>query len=372
MKTITLLMALCFNAAFFALQAQDIKIYVSDAAGFNTGPWFIFQYDEDGSNPVTYIDEELGWPQDIIFRPADNRVWVSNLLTNKITIYAGSTGEYLGDFATVAGGPTRMKIGSDGLLYVLQWSNTNNKVLRFELDGTFVDEFTSVGVVQSIGMDWDSSGNLYVSSFGDATVRKFDPDGNDMGLIITTQLTGPTNLWIDDNDHIFVVDWQAGDVEEFDENGNHIGTFITGLGQPEGVDFRDNGNILLGNGTTAQVKEYLADGTFVANTVPSGSGGLVQPNAVVLFDRSTLSVPESELNQILVTPTLGDEFHLNPQIASQYQQLQLFNIQGAQLQNINTSKQHTIQAKNLSEGVYFIVGVSNGRKAVQRIVVKKR
>ncbi len=70
-----------------------------------------------------------------------------------------------------------MKIGADSLLYVLQWSG-NGKVRRYELDGTFVDDFTSVGVTQSIGIDWDNDGNLYVSSYGGDNVRKFDTNGN--------------------------------------------------------------------------------------------------------------------------------------------------------------------------------------------------
>ena len=33
-------------------------------------------------------------------------------------------GVYIEDFATGIGGPTRMKIGADSLLYVLQWGET--------------------------------------------------------------------------------------------------------------------------------------------------------------------------------------------------------------------------------------------------------
>jgi len=54
-------------------------------------------------------------------------VLISNLNTGRITKYNSSTGEYIGDFATGIAGPTRMKIGADSLLYVLQWSG-NGKV----------------------------------------------------------------------------------------------------------------------------------------------------------------------------------------------------------------------------------------------------
>ena len=96
---------------------------------------------------------------------------ISNLNTGRITKYNSTTGEFIGDFATGIGGPTRMKIGADSLLYVLQWAG-NGKVKRYQLDGTFVDDFTSVGVPQSIGIDWDNDGNLYVSSYGADNVQE--------------------------------------------------------------------------------------------------------------------------------------------------------------------------------------------------------
>lgn len=102
--------------------------------------------------------------------------------TGSITKYNSTTGDYIENFATGIAGPTRMKIGTDSLLYVLQWSG-NGKVKRYQLDGTFVDEFTSVGVPQSIGIDWDNNGNLYVSSYSGDNVRKFDANGNDLGLL---------------------------------------------------------------------------------------------------------------------------------------------------------------------------------------------
>lgn len=81
-----------------------------------------------------------------------------------------------------------MKIGPDNLLYVLQW-NGNGRVKRYQLDGTSMGDFTNASVNQSIGLDWDSSGNLYVSSYNGDSVRKFDSNGNDAGLFINTSGT---------------------------------------------------------------------------------------------------------------------------------------------------------------------------------------
>ena len=129
LHTLAILLAITFTTS---IQAQDLKIYVSDAENFAPNTGKILQYDIDGSNPITFIDEELSWPQDIVFLADQNVVLISNLNSNKITKHNAVTGAYIEDFALVAGGPTRMKIGSDNLLYVLQWSATDNKVLRFQ------------------------------------------------------------------------------------------------------------------------------------------------------------------------------------------------------------------------------------------------
>ena len=199
-----LLHVISFLLLTLNLVGQTTEIYVSDAGNFNNPPWQILKFDENGENPEVFIDSNLAWPQDIIFLDDQGLVLISNLNTNQITKYNLASGGYLGNFAAGISGPTRMKIGDDSLLYVLQWSG-DGKVRRYQLNGTFVDDFTSVGVSQSIGVDWDSTGNLYVSSFNGNNVRKFDSNGNDMGLFINSNLQGPTNIWFDDNGDLLVL-----------------------------------------------------------------------------------------------------------------------------------------------------------------------
>lgn len=258
-------------------------IYVSDAGKFESPPWQILKYDENGNNPKVFISTNLAWPQDIVFLENTEVVLISNLNSGLINRHNATTGAFIDNFAIGNSGPTRMKIGSDNLLYVLQWGG-NGLVLRYELDGTFVDEFTKVGVTQSIGLDWDSNGNLYVSSFQNGQIRKFDTSGNDLGLFVNSNLEGPTNIWFDRNGDLLVNDWSGGVVAKFDSNGNFITNSITGLSQVEGIDFFPNGSFILGNGGTAAVKLYDSNGIFVEDLVSSNSGGLIRPNAVVIRD----------------------------------------------------------------------------------------
>ncbi len=264
--------------------APRTEIYVSDAGNVGNPPYQILKFDENGENPKIFTNQNLNWPQDILFMEGDEIALISNLNSGSIGRYNINTGDYINDFALGIGGPTRMKIGPDDLLYVLQWRG-NGKVLRYQLDGTFVDEFTSVGVTQSIGIDWDSNGNLYVSSYNNGSggsVRKFDTSGNDLGLFANTNLNGPTNIWFTSEGNLMVNDWSTGRIVKFSAEGDFIENAITGLNRPEGVAFFSNGDFLIGNGGTSSIKKYNSENGFVKDLITRGSGSLLTPNAVVI------------------------------------------------------------------------------------------
>lgn len=293
----------CVSSAY----CQSTNIYVSDAGNFDAPPWQILKYDENGNNPEVFISEKLAWPQDIVFLEPANTVLISNLNNGRIERYQADTGAYIDTFAAGIGGPTRMKIGKDNLLYVLQWAG-NGKVKRYQLDGTFVDDFTSTGVTQSIGLDWDSTGNLYVSSFNGRSVRKFDTNGVDLGIFTNSSLTGPTNIWFDDNGDLLVSDFSGQAVRRYNSQGVYQGDFIQGLSQSEGVDYLPNGNLLIGNGGTSSVKMYTPGGTYIEDIIPSQSGGLKQPNAVVVRTLSDFQI-NAGLNDAWFNPdTVGQGF----------------------------------------------------------------
>ncbi len=282
MRNLLLILFAC--AVSGAAQAQEFDIYVSDAGNFQSPPWQILKFDENGENPEVFIDQNLAWPQDILFLEGNGTVLISNLSSGRINRHDASSGAFIETFANVVNGPTRMKIGPDGLIYVLQWNN-NAPVLRYELDGTFVDNFTSLGVNQAIGLDWDSNNNLYVSSYNGAFVRRFDTNGDEIGFFINTDLVGPTNIWFDDNGDLLVNDFDGGNVRRFDSDGNFLNDFILGILMPEGVDFYPNGDIIIGSGGDSSVRLYSSEGQLIQTVVPSGTASLLKPNAVVLREQ---------------------------------------------------------------------------------------
>jgi len=382
------MLTLLFISSVFS---QTTEIYVSDAAGFQNPPWKILKYDENGENPETFINTNLAWPQDIVFLEDQHVVLISNFTSGTITKYNSSTGVYIDNFATGIGGPTRMKIGADSLLYVLQWSG-NGTVRRYELDGTFVDEFTSVSVPQSIGIDWDDSGNMYISSYNGKYVRKFDQNGNDLGLLATTNLSGPTNIWVDENGELLVIDYLGAAVKRFDVDGNYLSNFITGLGNAEGVDFLPNGNILIGNGATSSVKMFDSNGNYIEDLIPSGSGGLITPNAVVIREVNVSSVSGNDdiINKSFVleqnypnpfNPTTKIKFSVPAVTLSGVEgslvTIKVYNALGKEITTLVNEELSTgnheveFDASTLPSGVYFYQLKSNNFLETKKMIYVK-
>ena len=283
--------ALCLAALLWAAGAlaQDFDVYVSDTPNFGMPPWQILKYDRNGENPEVFISQNLDWPHDILFLEDAGTVLVTNFNSGRVERFDAETGQYIDTFASGIPGPTRMKIGPDGLLYVLS-SSANARVKRYQLDGTFVDDFTNVSLPRCLGLDWDDFGNLYVSSYDLQIVRVFDTQGVDQGNFVNTNLNGPTNIWFHDSGDLLVLDYDAGVVARFDRNGRYVGDFIQGLSQAEGVDFLPDDTILIGNGGTDAVKSFTPQGAFIEDFVTSQAGGLMQPSAVVV------RVDEVEIN----------------------------------------------------------------------------
>ena len=332
--------------------SQTTEIYVSDAGNFNNPPWQILKFDEFGGNPEVFIDDHLNWPQDILFLEESNTVLISNLGSGLITRHNSTDGTYLDDFAKSIDGPTRIKIGPDSLLYVLQWKG-DGKVLRFELDGTALGPFTESGVSQSIGLDWDNEGNLYVSSYNGDLVRKFDQDGKDLGGFITSNLAGPTNIWFHESGDLMVSDYDATAIKRFDIDGKYVGDFITGLSNSEGVAFFENGDLLIGNGKTSAVKLYNSEGTFIRDFVETRGGGLKTPNAVTIRKTVASGVRKDKLEAPILLKGSGSHYRINPEFSDDIVQISTYELSG---KLAHQGDIHDFAHQSLPAGIY-IVGV---------------
>lgn len=354
---------LSFSLQIFA----QTEIYVSDAANFENGPWQILKFDEEGKNGKIFISENLGWPQDILFLEEQNIVLISNLTTNRISKYDIKTGVFIGDFATAISGPTRMKIGKDGLLYVLQW-NGNGKMKRYDLNGNFIDNFTNIGVDSSIGLDWDKQGNSYISSYNGGYVEKFDIEGKSQGKFITG-LLGPTNIYFDEDGFLFVLDYNSGKIKKFDSNGIFVANFINNVPQCEGVGFLNDDRILIGVGGTSRVKMFDKEGNFISDLITSQTLGLKTPNAVVIRSMANSTV-EKNVTKSIFRQSIGRYYEFASDLdKNRINKISLLNTNGEFVTNIPLVNKNWM-AENLVAGIYFVKAFSKQSDPfIQKIVI---
>lgn len=224
----------------------------------------------------------LSRTQEVLFGN-DGALYVSGRDNSSILKYNGETGAFMGSFTTgyALDEPTKMNYGPDGYLYVSQWGQTKDAIVRFDTaTGAFVDEIV-LSYFQGMDHAWDSDNNLYITSWGIADVRKYDMDGNYEGILISNNLVGPVNLWINGDD-LYVVDWTDGNVKIFDKNnGSFKSTFLSGFNRVEGHVFDHNGNLLLCDWADNQVKKFNATtGSLISIFIDVDKLGT--PNSITL------------------------------------------------------------------------------------------
>lgn len=227
----------------------------------------------------------LNTTQDLLYL-SDSVLLATGLNNTTIKKYNGKTGAYIGDFSSGynLSGPTKMSRGPDNSIYVSQWGGSHiHKIARFDINGNFIDEFTSITIFNALEHAWDEN-NMYVAAYrngSDGKILKFDSAGTYQGVFINTgNILGPDGLWFGSNHHLFVADWTMGKVQEFDSLGNFIGTFISGLTHVEGFGFEPDKNILLTDWTENYVNRYDSVGNFLGQF--TSSGGLSSPNCIAI------------------------------------------------------------------------------------------
>lgn len=348
MKYSALLVLMLFTS--FTLTAQSFDVYVSDNDGNQ-----IIKYDENGESPEIFIPSGVGGldePQDIIFLEEENIVLISCLGNNQIKKFDAETGAYLGIWA-FSDTPTRIAIGpEDTVIYALQWIGTGT-VLRYHLDGSFIDEFTTEGVSGSIGIAWDADTNLYVSSYYDDLIAKFSPTGEYLGDFATENVNGPTNIWFEGSE-LVVLNYDASNIVRFDADGNYLTTYSGGYVNPEGFAFLPDGDLLVGNrGSGAIIRVNPEDGTVIEEF--TSAGGLEAPNAVVIREKEAhpSSVETNSLDEKIQVLQNNRTFTL---AGSQdlFNQVKVYTIRGREIYNQPLTSTFLWDATNAAKGTYIL------------------
>lgn len=106
----------------------------------------VFRFSPTGSLLGSFVSMNLHSPTDLKFGP-DGNLYVANRDTNNVSRFNGTTGAFLGVFASGNGlsGSDSFDFGPDGNLYV--GGRGNNAVFRFDgTTGAFIDTFISTGL----------------------------------------------------------------------------------------------------------------------------------------------------------------------------------------------------------------------------------
>src|SRR5262245_56878038 len=128
--------------------------------------------------------------------PCQHRLFVSGYFST-VHIYDACTGAYLRDLDTPdrLAGPQAVRLGPDGLIYVV--AENNARIEKYRNDtlasaGTFV----TTGAIGATGIAFDSAGVAYVSGYNSDDVKRYDLSGNALGAAFAARssgLNGPDN-----------------------------------------------------------------------------------------------------------------------------------------------------------------------------------
>ncbi len=274
----------------------------------------VHRYDTSGNFLGEFIASGSGGlvgPEQVLFHP-DGSVLVTGFGNNAIKRYDGLTGDYLGDFSSgyALEAPSKMSIGPDSLIYVTQWGTVQQKVVRFDLAGNFVDEFTNIDTPNGLGHFWDAQGRFYLSVYGNGatgTVQRFAADGTFLDVFINSViLQGPTDIWQEASGDVLVQDWTVGNVLRYDSTGSYLGVYISGLTNPEGHAFLPpNGDLLMGDWGEDAVHWFDNSGNALGYF--TSGNGLTDPNGVYVREVLNTGSAENaaEDGTLTVMPNVG-------------------------------------------------------------------
>jgi len=209
-------------------------------------------------------------------RGIDGRLYLSEYRGGRVSVldsggnwlfYIGSKG--IGDGQLV--GPQNLTTDEDGYLYVVDYGN--NRISKFDPDGAFILSFGTrtasfPGLLSPTGIA-AGKGRIYAADNAANAVYMFDPNGNYLGRLAVSGLTGPESmrflsdgtLLVADSNRILQIDVDSAIVRELGLSGGERTRIIC-------ADMDSNGSVLAANFNVGEISimtrfDDLASGFFV-------------------------------------------------------------------------------------------------------------
>jgi len=211
----------------------------------------VVKFDMEGNAVESFGGGMFIWPHGIDVDSLGN-VWVTDAVSEARTpegtrghqvIKFGSTGERLMTLGTPGkagagndsfNSPADVVVAENGDIFVADGhgDSTNNRVVKFSSDGTFIKSWGRTGygpgefrTLHAIAMD--ASGRIYVGDRSNNRIQIFDQDGE--FLAQWTQFGRPSGIFFDGEGGIYVADSESDDLQNPGwEMGIRIGEVATG------------------------------------------------------------------------------------------------------------------------------------------------
>ena len=202
------------------------------------------------------------------------------------------------------GNPRDVTFGPDGQLYIAStgdgWGHGAIGVFRYNLVSHQLSQFnTSTLNGTPIGIAFGPDNDLFVSldaryagNGTDSVVRIDGRSGNFDGVFTSTHISIPQSLAFGPNGNLYVGDQGTNQITEYSSDGSYLGIVTSSAGNPQGLYFLPDGDLLFGRGGYD-----FARITFPSESISSFSGGYTFAMGVVL-------VPEPGTTTLVVAAAL--------------------------------------------------------------------
>ena len=211
----------------------------------------VLKFDMEGNVVESFGGGLFIWPHGIDV-DSEGNVWVTDAVSEARTpdgtrghqvIKFSSTGRLLMTLGTPGkpgvgnnsfNAPADVVVSDNGDIFVADGhgNNTNNRIVKFSKDGTFIKSWGKTGyapgefrTLHAIAMDAEE--RIYVGDRSNNRIQIFDQEGE--FLAQWTQFGRPSGIFFDDHGRIFVADSESDDVQNPGwEMGIRIGEVATG------------------------------------------------------------------------------------------------------------------------------------------------
>jgi sugar lactone lactonase YvrE len=205
---------------------------------------------------------------------------------NTIRRYNGTTGAFMGTFASGPINGVRTILFRGGSMYVA--SEYTNQVLQYDATtGVYIGVFASAGsggISGDYGMAFGPDGNLYVSGRNSNNVIKYNgTTGALLGTFVSAGSGGlslPEGITFDPGGaYLYVASSGSNQILKYNANtGAFVGVGASsGLSSPNNVSFGSDGLMYVSSGGNNRILRFMQNSTYTDDYVPAGSGGLIDP-----------------------------------------------------------------------------------------------